>query len=143
MNHVPTGLRPLIAQLVVSDGRALIRFLEQAFGATLQDALPGPDGKGIMHAHVTLEGETLFLAEPFGPAPLTRSNVFVYVRDAAATVKQAEKAGAKVVMPVNDMPWGDRWGMIEDPFGNHWQIATHVEDVPADEMKRRMAQQQR
>jgi hypothetical protein len=61
MNHVPTGLRPLIPQLVVSDGRALIQFLERAFGATLRDALPGPDGKGIMHAHVTLEGETLFL----------------------------------------------------------------------------------
>ena len=141
MNHVPTGLRPLIAQLVVSDGRALIRFLEQAFAAKVEDVLPGPDGKGVMHAHVKLEGETLFLGEPFGGAPLTRANVFVYVRDAAATVKNAEKAGAKVLMPVSDMPWGDRWAMLEDPFGNAWQVATHFEDVAPEEMKRRMAEQ--
>ena len=55
-------------------------------------------------------------------------------------VKRAEQAGAKVVAPPNDMPWGDRWGMVQDPFGNTWQVATHIEDVPPDEMKRRMSQ---
>jgi uncharacterized glyoxalase superfamily protein PhnB len=139
-HHIPTGLTPLIAQLVVKDARKLLAFLEQTFDAKVQDTIPGPDGKGIMHGHVSVEGATMFVAEPFGPAPVTAANMFVYVRDVDAVVKRAEAAGAKVVAPVGDMPWGDRWGMVQDPFGNTWQIATHVEDVPVDEMKRRMAQ---
>jgi PhnB protein len=138
--HVPTGLVPVIPQLVVKDARKLLAFLESAFGAQIRDTMPTHDGKGIMHGHLTIEGVTLFIAEPFGPAPVTTANTFVYVRDVDATVKRAVEAGAKLIAPVADMPWGDRWGMVQDAFGNTWQIATHVEDVPPDEMKRRMAQ---
>lgn len=139
-SHVPTGLPAVIPQLVVKDARKLLGFLEAAFGAQVRDTMPSPDGHGIMHGHLTIEGVVLFVADPFGPAPATTANTFVYVRDVDATVQRAVQAGATIVAPVADMPWGDRWGMVQDPFGNTWQIATHVEDVPPDEMKRRMAQ---
>ena len=139
-HHVPTGLVPLIPQLVVKDARKLAGFLEATFGAQVRDTMPTPDGKGIMHGFLTIEGVVVFFADPFGPAPATSSNLFVYVADVDAVVKRAVQAGATVVAPVADMPWGDRWGMVKDPFDNIWQIATHVEDVPPDEMKRRMAQ---
>lgn len=138
--HVPHGLPSLISQLVVDDARKLAAFLEATFGAKVAETIPTPDGKGVMHGYLTIEGHALFFAEPFGPAPKTSANMFVYVRDVDAAVKKAEAAGATIVAPVADMPWGDRWGMVKDPFGNLWQIATHIEDVDPDEMKRRMAQ---
>lgn len=142
-SHIPQGLPSLVPQLVVSDGHALAAFLEATFGAKIHDTMPGPDGKGVMHGYLSIDGAALFFAEPFGPAPVTTANVFVYVRDVDAVVRKAQAAGGKLVAPVADMPWGDRWGMVEDPFGNFWQIATHIEDVPPDEMKRRMAQMPR
>jgi uncharacterized glyoxalase superfamily protein PhnB len=137
---VPEGLTPLIPQLVSADAEKLIAFLEKAFGARLEGSMPGPDGKSIMHAHVRIEGLPLFIAGPFGPAPATQANLFLYVADVDAAYARAVKAGAKAVVPVADMPWGDRWGMVGDPFGNMWQIATHKEDVSPEEMKRRMMQ---
>jgi PhnB protein len=139
-SHVPNGLPTVIPQLVVSDGRKFAAFLEATFGAQVADTIPTPDGKGIMHGYLTIDGNVLFFAEPFGPAPVTKANMFVYVRDVDAVVGKALAAGATAVAPVGDMPWGDRWGMVEDPFGNLWQIATHIEDVDPAEMKRRMAQ---
>lgn len=139
-HHVPNGLTAITPQIVTRDARALLSFLESVFGAKTGDLLTGPDGKSIMHAHSLIDGAALFVAEPFGQAPATQSNTFLYVKDVDAAVKRAEKAGAKVMSPPNDMPWGDRWSMLVDPWGNGWQIATHIEDVPPDEMKRRMAQ---
>src|SRR5262249_38903708 len=68
------------------------------------------------------------------------SGVMLYVKDARAVFDKAVSLGAKGLMPVTDMFWGDRWGMFEDPFGNVWQVATHIEDVKPAEMARRAAQ---
>jgi uncharacterized glyoxalase superfamily protein PhnB len=77
-----------------------------------------------------------------GPKSLKGSPVTIhlYVEDADAFVARAEKAGAKVTMPVAEMFWGDRYGKIEDPFGHHWSVGTHVRDVPWEEAQKAMEQ---
>jgi uncharacterized glyoxalase superfamily protein PhnB len=142
LSHVPQGLVPLIPQLVTKDAARLLQFLETAFGAKIGGQMPGPDGKGVMHAHLFIEGLPLFVAEPFGQAAPTKANLFVYLKDVDGAVKRAEQAGAKVLAPPNDMPWGDRWALVEDPFGNQWQLAKHVEDIPPEEIMKRMARKQ-
>ena len=138
-SHIPEGLRAVIPQLVVADGRKLLAFCEAAFGASVGDMVPGPDGKGVLHGFMRIHGEAVFFSDAAGFAKPTTANFFLYVPDVDATVAAAVAAGAKISAPVADMFWGDRWGMIEDPFGNAWQIATHIEDIDPEEMKRRMA----
>ena len=138
-SHVPEGLQPVVPQLVVKDGRALADFAAKAFDATLEHFMPGPDGKGIMHGMFRIGGAPVFVSDAQGFAQPTSANLFVYVPDVDRCVARAVEAGAKVLAPVADMFWGDRWGMISDPWGNVWQVATHKEQVDPDEMKRRMA----
>jgi PhnB protein len=64
--------------------------------------------------------------------------IHLYVENTDATVERAVKAGAKVIMPVADMFWGDRYGQLEDPFGHHWSVATHIRDVSMEEMQQAM-----
>jgi PhnB protein len=137
-HFVPTGLSTLTPQLVVSDATALVSFLEKAFGAQLVDKVPGPEGKGILHGHCRVGDSVIFLSDASGFAKPTTANSFVYVEDVDTVFGKAVAAGGKVVAPITDMFWGDRWGMIEDPFGNIWQLATHVEDLSPDEIKQRM-----
>jgi uncharacterized glyoxalase superfamily protein PhnB len=133
----PEGLRNVTAQLVVRDAKALFEFLTKVFGAQLMDHMAGPDGK-VMHSFLRLGDSVLFASDAGGFAKETSSNLFVYVDDVDAAFSKAKAAGAKVLAPASDMFWGDRWGMIEDPWGNVWQIAKHIEDVSPEEMKRRM-----
>jgi len=136
--HTPEGLHSATTQLVVRGARDAIAFYEKAFGATDVHTMPGADGKSIMHGWFRVGDSAIFISDEGGFAKATSSNVFLYVPDVDATVKAAEAAGAKVKTPVADMFWGDRWGMIEDPWGTIWQIATHVEDVSPEEMSKRM-----
>ena len=137
-SHVPQGLRTVTPQLVVPDAKKLVAFIEGAFGGKLMHAFPGPDGKGIMHGFVQIGDCSVFLSDAGGFAKPTSANLFLYVEDVDATFERAKKAGGKPMAPPNDMPWGDRWSMIEDPFGNVWQIATHKEDMSPEEMQKRM-----
>lgn len=138
-NHIPKGLRGIIPQLVVPDARRTIQFLEEAFGAQSESPpMLTPDGKSVMHAFVRIGDEAIFLCDAGTFAKPTSTNIFLYVPDVDAAYKRAVAAGAKPVMPVSDMFWGDRWGSLEDPFGNQWQLATHVEDVPPEQMMERM-----
>jgi uncharacterized glyoxalase superfamily protein PhnB len=101
-----------------------------------------------MHAAITIGGDTVMLVDEMpqwgalGPKALKGSPVTIhlYVEDVDAFVARAVTAGAKVTMPVADMFWGDRYGKIEDPFGHHWSVATHVRDVTPDEMQKAMQQ---
>jgi uncharacterized glyoxalase superfamily protein PhnB len=137
-SHIPEGLAAVIPQLVTKDARALIEFATKAFGAEMQHAMPGPDGKGIMHGFFRIGGVAVFVSDAAGFAQPTQSNLFVYVPDVDAAYANALAAGAKPVAPVSDMFWGDRWGMVADPFGNIWQIATHKETITPEEMQQRM-----
>jgi uncharacterized glyoxalase superfamily protein PhnB len=137
-SHVPEGLPALIPQLVVSDARALVDFATKAFGAELGHFMPGPDGKGVVHGMFRIGGAVVFISDVAGFAQPTSANLMVYVPDVDASVARAVEAGAKVVAPPADMFWGDRWGMVADPWGTIWQVATHKEQVEPDEMMRRM-----
>jgi PhnB protein len=145
VNPVPEGHHTVSPYLVVNDGGAAIEFYKKAFGAQEAFRMPGPDGK-IMHAEVLIGDSPVMLSDEFpdlgarSPKTFNGSPVtmFLYVPDVDAWVAKAVQAGATIVMPVQNMFWGDRYGQVSDPFGHTWQIATHVEDVAPDEMEKRM-----
>jgi PhnB protein len=154
---IPEGYHTLTTYLVVRGADKAIDFYKRAFGAVEVFRMPDPQGR-IMHAELKIGGSMLMLSEemPMGntraPETLggTTCQVFVYVEDCDKTINQASAAGAKVDMPAADMFWGDRYGKLTDPFGHSWGIATHKEEVSAEEMGRRateffkqMAEQQR
>jgi len=139
---IPDGMHAITPHLVCRNAAAAIAFYEKAFGAAELARLPGPQGK-LMHGMVRIGDSSLMLVDEFpdcgalGPQSLNGSPVTIhlYVADVDATVERAVAAGAKVTMPVEDMFWGDRYGKIEDPFGHHWSIATHIRDVSPQEMQ--------
>ncbi len=126
----------------VSNATAAVDFYKQVFGAKVMSLMHGPDGK-IAHCSLRIGNAVLNLSEPFGPADRLSvgksSGVMLYVKDTHAVFDKAVSLGARVIMPIADMMWGDRWGISEDPFGNVWQIATHIEDVKPAEIAKRMA----
>jgi PhnB protein len=142
---IPDGYRTITPALVVRDGPAAIEFYKGAFGAEERFRMPGPDGKSIMHAELQI-GDSLFMLSDEAPdmgcrAPASvggsSGSFYLYVEDADAAFKRAVGAGAKVLMPVTDMFWGDRFGQVEDPSGHRWGLATHKEDLQPAEIERR------
>ena len=142
---IPDGFRTITPYLTLLDGGPAIDFYKKAFGAQEVMRMPGPQGKGIMHAELRIGDSMLFLSDEFpqgdtqAPASLggATGSVFLYVPDVDATFNKAVQAGAKAITPPADMFWGDRFAKLVDPFGHHWALATHKEDVPPDEMSRR------
>lgn len=142
---VPEGFTTVTPHLICAGAAEAIEFYKKAFGAVEQSRLPGPDGK-VMHAEMRIGGSAIMLGEEapewgaLGPKALKGSPVTIhlYVDDAEECVERAVKAGAKVTMPVADQFWGDRYGKVEDPFGHHWSVATHVRDVSEAEMMEAM-----
>jgi uncharacterized glyoxalase superfamily protein PhnB len=145
---IPEGMHSVTPHLVCAGAADAIEFYKNAFGAVEQARLPGPQGK-IMHAMIRIGDSVVMLVDEapewgmLGPKALKGSPVTIhlYVDDADAFVARAVRAGAKVTMPVADMFWGDRYGKLEDPFGHHWSVGTHVRDVSMEEMQRAMQQQ--
>ncbi len=141
---IPEGYPTLMPYLSVDDAAKAIDFYTQAFGAKERMRMPAPDGK-IGHAELELGDSVLMLSDQFPqstskpPSELggTSAVFFLYVEDVDAVVQQAVDAGAELSSPVEDMFWGDRSGRVTDPFGHNWQLATHVEDVPPDQMAER------
>jgi len=141
---VPEGYHTLIPYLAVDDAAKAIDYYKKAFGATERGRMEGPDGK-IGHAEVQIGDAVVMLSDPVPqgstrpPIELggTTSSVVLYVEDVDAVVERAVDAGGIVVMEVADQFWGDRFGTITDPFGHVWSVATHVEDVPPEEMEQR------
>jgi uncharacterized glyoxalase superfamily protein PhnB len=146
---IPTGFHAITPHLVIKGASEAIDFYKRAFSAKeiSRMPMPGSDGKmRIGHAELQIGDSKLFLADEFpefgsrGPAdggsPVT---IHLYVTDASATFAQAVEAGAKAAMPLADMFWGDRYGKLVDPFGHHWSVAEHLEDLTPDQMEQRMA----
>jgi PhnB protein len=136
------GVHSLSPHLVCAGAAEAIKFYQQAFGATEMVRLPGPDGK-LMHACVCINGSSVMLVDEnrdygmlspksLGGTPVT---IHLNVKDADQTAAQAVAAGAKVIMPVADMFWGDRYGIVEDPFGHRWSIATPQRQLSEAELK--------
>lgn len=145
VNPIPADMHTVTPHIVCAGAAQAIDFYKKAFGATEEARLPGPDGK-LMHAMIRINGSAVMLVDEnpewgmLGPKSLkgTPVTIHLYVRDADAFVAQAEKAGAKVTMPVAEMFWGDRYGKLEDPFGHHWSVGTHVRDVSMEEAQQAM-----
>jgi len=143
---IPDGYHSVQPYLAVDDAAKAIDWYKQAFGATERFRMNGPGGT-IGHAELQIGDSVVMLSDPFPQASTkppkelggTSSSVMLYVEDVDGTVKQAVDAGATVTMEVSDQFWGDRFGSVTDPFGHSWGIATHVEDVPPDEMEKRAA----
>ncbi len=142
---IPDGFHTLNAYLIVPDALEAIDFYARAFGATAGDHMPGPGGKGTMHAEIRIGDSTLMLSDENpqwgsqAPATLGGSPVslHLYVEDADALFHRAVEAGCSVEFPIDDTFWGDRYAKVKDPYGHQWGIATHKEDVPPEEMARR------
>jgi PhnB protein len=143
---IPDGYHSVQLYLAVDDAAKAIDWYTKAFGATERFRMDGPGGT-IGHAELQIGDSVVMLSDPFPQASTkppkelggTTASAMLYVEDVDATFKQAVDAGATVTMELSDQFWGDRFGSITDPFGHSWSIATHVEDVPPDEMEKRAA----
>ncbi len=144
---IPADYPRVTPYICVDDATAAIAFYERVFGASVRMRMDGPDGK-VGHCELAIGSGLLMLADEFpdmgvlspktiGGTPVTIS---VYVEDVDATFADAIAAGATSLRAVENQFYGDRSGQFEDPFGHRWSIASHVEDVPADEMARRSAE---
>jgi len=143
---IPEGYPRVSPYLAVDGAAKAIDFYVEVFGGKERMRMPGPDGK-IGHAEVELGDSVIMLADEFpdmghkGPKSLggTPISLAVYVEDVDKVVDHAVTKGATILQPVEDKFYGDRAGMIEDPFGHHWSVMTHIEDVPPEEMGERAA----
>ena len=142
--QIPEGFPRVSPYLAVDDAAAAIDYYTKVFGAREVVRMDGPEGT-IGHAELQIGDSRLMLSDAF-PQSTTRppkelggttASVFMYVEDVDAVVKGAVDAGATITMEVADQFWGDRFGAITDPFGHVWSLATHVEDVPPEEMAER------
>jgi PhnB protein len=141
---VPEGYNTVTPYLAVEDAAKAIEYYKQAFGAKEGVRMDAPDGK-IAHAELDIGDSKIMLSDPFPqfatqpPKDLggTSVSVMLYVEDVDTFVQRAVDAGAKIETEVQDQFWGDRFGTISDPFGHVWSVATHVEDVPPEEMAER------
>lgn len=137
---IPEGYHTLTPYLTVPDGEAMLRFLQEVFAAKLTERHNRPDGT-LQHGDLQLGDSRIMVGqatEQFTPRPQT---LYVYLPDVDAAYKRALSAGAKSLMEVADQFYGDRSGGFEDPAGNWWWVATHVEDVNPEEMQRRASAQ--
>ena len=144
-NYRREGYHSVTPCLCVSGAARAIEFYKEAFGATEVKRSEMPDGR-IAHAEILVGDSHVALADEFpemdfrSPQSIggTATQFVLYDEDVDACVERAVAAGAKLTRPVKDQFYGDRSGSIEDPFGHHWYIATHIEDLTPEEIKRRM-----
>jgi PhnB protein len=128
---IPEGWHSVTPRLVVHDVASLVEFLKQAFGGT-----------GDFRADIPSEiriGDSIVMVSGVGPRDAMPAFLYLYVDDIDATYQRALRAGAVSLEAPQDLPYGDRRGMVKDPCGNIWQIATHKEDVSLDDIRRRNA----
>jgi PhnB protein len=139
---IPAGFHSITPALTCKNAAKAIDFYKQALGAKEISRMEMPGG-GIGHADLQIGDSHFFLndeypdmaAAPDGKVPSV--SLFVYTEDVDSIFNKAVAAGCTVTMPLQDMFWGDRYGKFTDPFGHHWGLAQHIEDVAPDEMERR------
>jgi PhnB protein len=145
VSYIPKGYNTVTPYLVIKGAAKAIDYYKSVFGATVVVRMDGPNGQ-VGHAELQIGDSRIMLADE-NPAMGNRSaesigaspvSLYVYLPDCDTVVEKAAAEGAKILKPVADQFYGDRSGFIQDPFGHLWGIATHKEDVSADEMKERM-----
>jgi PhnB protein len=143
---IPEGYHSVTPYLIIDGAAEAIRWYQEALGAT--EVLRMPMGDKIGHAEIRIGDSILMMSDEWPDygklSPKSRggstAGFMIYVEDVDRAFERAVAAGAKVDQPVQDQFYGDRSGSFTDPFGHSWTIATHVEDVPEEELQRRMAQ---
>jgi PhnB protein len=141
---IPEGYHSVTPYLIVNGAAKAIDFYKRAFGAVELMRMPGPDGK-IGHAEIRIGDSAIMLADEHpqmgyrSPQSLGGSAVslMVYVERVDDVFGRAVAGGAKELQAIKNQFYGDRSGTLQDPFGHTWTVATHVEDVPPEEMRRR------
>jgi PhnB protein len=144
VSAIPENYPRVSPYLSVDGAGDAIEFYADVLGATVRGRMDAPDGK-VGHAELELGGSVIMLADIFPEAGQSSAKdlggtpvmMMVYVEDADATFAKALAAGATEVSAVQDQFYGDRSGLFEDPWGHRWNVATHVEDVPPEEMEAR------
>jgi uncharacterized glyoxalase superfamily protein PhnB len=139
---IPEDMHTITPHIVCKDAIAAIEFYKKAFGAIDAGKMLAPNGK-LIHGMIRLGDSTVMLAEEtaecniVSPTTLKGSPVtlHMYVENADAAFERAIAAGATSVMPPADMFWGDRYGVLKDPFGHNWSIAHHMRDISPEEMQ--------
>jgi PhnB protein len=132
---IPEGYHSVTPSLAVKGAAQLIEFVQEAFGAEEAFRMPAPTGE-IVHAEIRIGDSILMLSDAMQQSP-TNSSLFLYVADVDRVYQRALKAGASSLSEPANMFWGDRMAQVKDQFGNQWSIATHIEDVPPQEMQKR------
>ena len=141
---IPEGYQSVTPFFMFKDAREAIEFYKKAFGATERFVMPGPDGKGVMHAELQIGDSIIMMgeenpnepcksAETIGGSPVS---FYLYVENVDDAFRRALKAGSESRMPVEDMFWGDRVGTVQDPFGYSWSLATHTKDLTEEEIQK-------
>lgn len=133
---IPEGYHSVTPYIIVNGVDKLIEFLKLSFDAREVERLSGPDGR-IAHAEVRIGDSVIMMGEPLGDSQPMPASIYVYVNDTDAVHARALRAGAASVRAPADQFYGDRSAGVKDQHGNMWWIATHKEDVPPDELKRR------
>ena len=132
----PDGYHTVTPYLVVEGAAALIDFLKSAFGAQEFHRFAAPGGR-IGHAEVWIGDSAVMLGDARAEFQPMTAMLYLYVDDVDTLYQRALDAGAESVQPPADQFYGDRSAGVKDPCGNLWWMATHIEDVPGDELKRR------
>ena len=137
---IPPGVNPLTPILVLRNVEAALDFYQRAFGFKLRNVMRGPEN-AILHAEMSHVDSQIMMGPespergafaPTGPSPVT---LYILVADVDAIADQARLHGGNIVQPPTDMFWGDRTAIIIDPEGHKWMVATHVKDIPFDQME--------
>ncbi|MEM7199196.1 MAG: VOC family protein [Planctomycetota bacterium] len=139
---IPDGFRTVTPHLIIDGCAKALDFYGEAFGAQELMRAPMEGTDKLMHASIKIGDSIVMLADAFpdwgspGPDPKRNSPVMIhlFVEDVDAAYDRAVKAGATAVMPVQDQFWGDRYGLVQDPFGHRWSIATRTKDLTPEEM---------
>jgi PhnB protein len=145
VNAIPDGCNSINVYVFVHDAASALDFYARAFDGQQGTVLRIPGSDMVMHGEVRIGNSTLMLsqenpdwgtssARSLGGSPV---EFMIYVEDVDAAIQRAVDAGCEIAEPVADAFWGDRMGKVSDPFGLKWTIATHVEDVPDEEMAKR------
>lgn len=137
VDPIPQQYGSLTPYLVVSACSKAIDFYKNVFGAQEVFRMPAPEGK-VGHCELNIGGRILMLADAAPQHPATSAMICLYVEDCDAVFNRAVASGAEVLEPLQDKFYGDRSGVIRDPFGQRWGIMTHKEDVSPEEMEARM-----
>jgi len=140
VSPIPEGHPTLIPHLTVNGAEKAMEFYEAAFGAERGRVSAMPDGK-ILHGEIRIGSSILFLNDQFGPPGAAPAGVTIHIwtEQIDELWERAVKAGAEVIMPLQDQFWGDRYGHLKDPFGHTWSLGKHVEDVSPEDMAERAA----